>query len=107
MRITAAPLPFLSLLGSTFGEVLHIYSKNDTDGVCIIQHGSRIKYEHNSTVSTDHIQMLEQTGCHYPQNQQSARVHVAYLEIVFKFRVKEHQSTPAIVLLMQLWLIYY
>lgn len=77
MRITAAPLLFLSLLGSTFGEVLHVYSKNDTDGVCIIQHGSCIKYEHNHTVSTDHIRMLEQTGRH------CASVHVAYLETVW------------------------
>lgn len=102
MKITAAPLPFLSLLGSTFGEVLHVYSKNDTDGVCIIQHGSRIKYKHNSTVSTDHSQMLEQTGCHYPQNQRSASVLVAYPETVFSFRLKEHKSALAIVLLMQL-----
>lgn len=62
IRITAALLPLPSLNGTTSGEALHVYSQDDTDGVCIIQHENCIKHEHSVTVSTDHVSLWLMEG---------------------------------------------
>lgn len=62
IRITAALLPPPSPNGTTSGEALHVYSQDDTDGVCMIQHENCIKHEHSATVLTDHVSLWLMEG---------------------------------------------
>lgn len=121
MRITAAPLPLCSLLGSTFGEVLIVHSQNDTDGVCALYNMAAALNMNAALrlVSTDHIplsflhlrrlrfQMFGPTDYHRHHHHHLQKQHrattvcVACLQVAMRFRLKKHESASSILILMQ------